>query len=91
MYDQFLLDGTLSRILFSGGAYSSTRGDGRTEKAFALSVCEAIFGQRFGEVSCYLSSEPWTGWFRGIAWDITVIVFDRRTRRLWILAITDTD
>jgi hypothetical protein len=91
MYDQFLLDGTLSRILYTGGAHWEATGDGRAEKAFAVSVCEAMFGQRSGEVSCYLTNKPWTRWFKGIAWDLTVVVFDRRTRRLWILAITDTD
>jgi hypothetical protein len=91
MYDPFLLDGTLSRILFRGGAHSQSREDGRAEKVFALNVCEAMFGLRYGEVSCYLSNKRWTRWFKGEAWDVTVVVFDRRTRRLWILAITDTD
>ena len=91
MYDQFLLDGTLARVLYSGGAHSQSPDDGRAEKVFALNVCEAMFGLRYGEVSCYLSNKRWTRWFKGEAWDITVVVFDRRTRRLWILAITDTD
>lgn len=91
MYDQFLLDGMLARVLYSGGAHSQSRDDGRAEKAFALNVCEAMFGLRFGEVSCYLTNKRWTRWFKGEAWDITVVVFDRRTRMLWILAITDTD
>jgi hypothetical protein len=89
--DQFMLDGTLSRILYSGGAYSKIGGDGRNEKALALSVCEAMFGLRFGEVSCYFSDKSWTPWFKEIAWDVTAAVFDRRTRRLWILTVTDTD
>jgi len=91
MYDQFLLDGTLSRILYNGGAYSIGQGDGRPEKRFALDVCEAMFGLRFGEVSCYLSDKAWSSWFKGIAWDITVVLFDCRTRQLWVLVITDTD
>jgi hypothetical protein len=90
-YDEFLLDGTLARILYNGGAYSKSQGDGRREKALALSVCEGMFGLRFGEVSCYISHDPWTSWFKDVAWDVTAVVFDRRKRKLWILTITDTD
>jgi hypothetical protein len=89
--DQFEFDGKLAHTLYHGGAYGKTQGNGRTEKLFALDVCEAMFGLRFGEITCYLSYAPWTSWFRGIAWDLTAIIFDRRTRRLWALAVTDTD
>jgi hypothetical protein len=90
-YDPFMLDGVLLRILYYGGAYSKNEGDGRAEKAFAIHVCEAMFESRFGEVSCYLTHKAWSSWFKDVAWDLTVAVFDRRTRRLWILATTDTD
>jgi hypothetical protein len=89
--DQFAFDGTIASKLYFGGAYGKAHGDGRSEKTFALEVCDAMFGLRYGEISCYLSYEAWTPWFKGIAWDFTAVVFDRRTRKLWILAITDTD
>jgi hypothetical protein len=89
--DQFLLDGTFAHVLYNGGAYHNAQGDGRTEKKFALEVCDAMFGLRYGEISCYPNYDRWIPWFRGIAWDLTLVVFDRRTRRIWFLAVTDTD
>lgn len=82
---------TFARILYNGGAYPQTHGDGREEKAFALNIWEAMFGLRYGEVSSYLSGKRWTRWFKGVAWDVTLLIFDRRMRTLWILAVTDTD
>lgn len=91
MFDQFLLDGTLAHVLYQGDAYHSSQGDAKAEKAFALEVCEAMFGLRYGEISCIPNYDRWTSWFKGIAWDLTIVVFDRRTRRIWLLVVTDTD
>jgi hypothetical protein len=91
MENQFALDGTLASILYHGGAYSQAKGDGSSEHRLAVQVCNAMFGLRFGEVICNFNGDAWTPWFGGVAWDITAIVFDRRERRLWILAVTDTD
>ena len=93
MGDPFLLDGRLARVLYSGGAYAyaNVNRDGREAKTLAIEVCDAIFGLRFEELSLLESFQAWTPWFNGIAWDMTVVLFDRRLRRLSILAITDTD
>jgi hypothetical protein len=89
--DPFLLDGRLARILYSGGAYTTEAGDGRDAKVLAIDLCDAMFGLRFGEVSLLESFDAWTPWFKGIASDITAVLFDRRLRQLTIIAITDTD
>lgn len=91
MGDPFLLDGRLARVLHNGGAYSTAYGDGREAKTLALEACDAIFGLRFAEVSLLESFQAWTPWFKDNAWDLTLVVFDGRFRRLSILAITDTD
>lgn len=91
MSSQFLFEGALSQALYQGGAYHTAKGDGREEKLFSLEVCDAMFGLRFGEVSYYITYEAWTPWFNGIAWDLTAVLFDRRARKLWVTAITDTD
>ena len=91
MGDPFLLNGRLAHVLYYGGAYTRAGGDGRVDSDLALQVCDAIFGLRFGELSLLESFDAWTPWFKGIAWDTTVALFDRRLRRLSILAITDTD
>jgi hypothetical protein len=88
----FKFDGQLSQILFSGGTYGSgVHGDGRAEKEAALRFCDTAFGMRFSEVSYFRSHNAWTRWFGAIAWDWTAVLFDRRLRKLWILAVTDTD
>ena len=89
--DAFLLDGRFAHCLHFGGAYSSRTDDGKVAKRLALDVCDAMFGLRYGEISMYESHESWTPWFCGRAWDLTEVVFDRRLRRLWVFAITDTD
>ncbi len=91
MFDQFLLDGSLANMIYNGGAYSQASGNGRAEKEFALEVCDAMFGLRYGEVSCNMNYDAWTPWFKGIAWDLTAVMFDRRFRKLWMFAATDTD
>jgi hypothetical protein len=50
-----------------------------------------MFDLRFGEVNRYTSPEMWIPWFYGIEWDSSDVILDRRLRRLWLIAITDTD
>jgi hypothetical protein len=88
----FLLDGQLAQNLLAGGAYDpEIKIDGKTAKHLAMDFCDAVFGQRYEDVSLFTSYEVWTPWFHGIAWDWTAVLFDRLTRMLWILAVTDTD
>lgn len=91
MSDPFLLDGTLSRILYNGGAYGHGNGNGRADKVLALEVCDAMFGLRFAEVTYDVNHDAWTPWFKGVAWDLTAILFDLRLRSFWMLVVTDTD
>jgi hypothetical protein len=91
MFDPFLLDGTFASLLYHGGAYSHAKGDGVTEKELAMDVCKSMFGLRHGEIVCNMNYGVWTPWFKGIAWDVTAIVFDRASRKLWMFATTDTD
>ena len=89
--NSFLLDGYFAGLLHSGGAYTHPHGDGREEKEFAINVCKEIFGLRYGEISLDKSGTAWTPWFYDIAWDLTIVLFDKRLRRMWLFAITDTD
>jgi hypothetical protein len=88
----FLLDGQLAQALYAGGAYAApSKIEGRAAKRLAMDFCKAVFGQRYEDVSLYTSYASWTPWFGGIAWDWTAVLFDRRERTLWILAVTDED
>jgi hypothetical protein len=91
MTSSFLFDGELAQVLYDGGAYTRCSGDGRTEKESSLAFCDAVFGLRFSEVSHFSNHSAWTPWFEGIAWDWTAVLFDRRSRALSVLAVTDTD
>jgi len=91
MTSSFLFDGQLAQVLYSGGAYTRSSGDGRAEKENSLAFCDAVFGLRFSEVSYFSSYSAWTPWFQGIAWDWTAVLFDRRRREFSLLAVTDTD
>lgn len=51
---------------------------------------EDLFERRYADLLVYHTPDPWTDWFRGLL-DFTWVVLDRRTRRLWLLALTDTD
>jgi hypothetical protein len=50
-----------------------------------------MVGLRYGEIAVGESSEAWTPWFLGVAWDLAEVVFDCRLRKLWIFAMTDAD
>jgi hypothetical protein len=89
--NSFLLDGYFAALLHSGGAYTHPQGDGHEEKELAINVCREIFGLRYGEISLDKSGMAWTPWFYDIAWDLTIVIFDKRLRRMWLLVITDTD
>ena len=87
-----LLEGQLAQLLYQGGAYGGgMRGAAPEAKKLAEGVRVSLFGDRYEEVLVYESDKPWCRWFCGVAWDSTTIVFDKRTRRIWLLCCTDTD
>lgn len=87
----FELDSIFAQLLYDGGAYWKPQGDGREAKEFAVRVCDEMFGLRYGEVSLDKTGVRWTPWFYDVAWDLTIALFDKRLRRLWLFALTDTD
>lgn len=89
--DGLEIDGLLARALYHGGAYWHATGSGMSEKTLALRFCDALFDLRFDEIAIYVSGKAWTDWFYDIAWDETFVVLDKRYRRLFLLAVTDTD
>lgn len=89
--NSFTVDGVFAQHLYQGGAYWQPSGTGESEKQLGIEVCRALFGLRYAEVSTFESGEPWTPWFKGIAWDATMALFDKRHARLFLFVITDTD
>lgn len=91
MENPFLLDGRIAGALYAGGAYGQSTLDASAAKQLALAFCQQLFEQRYDELAVFNSFAAWTACFRGIAWDWTAFVFDRRKRTFSILALTDTD
>lgn len=91
MENPFLLDGRIAQALYAGGAYGQSELGARSAKQLATAFCEELFEQRYSEIVLFSNFSAWTPWFRGIAWDWTAFLFDRRKRTFAILATTDSD
>ena len=91
MESPFLLDGRIAQALYAGGAYGQSELDARSAKQLATAFCEDLFEQRYSEIVLFSNLSAWTPWFRGIAWDWTAFLFDRRKRTFAVLATTDSD
>lgn len=86
-----VLDGTLARALQWGGAYSDQPAmPGSKAKALGSAFCASVFGDRYDDMDVDESSARWSNWFKGVAWDNTWVVTDKRRRRVTVLCITDT-
>ena len=86
-----LLDGQLASSLQWGGAYTDPSMSGAQAKRLGAAFCAAVFGDRYDDVAVDYSSARWTHWFKGVAWDGTWVITDRRYRRLTVVCITDVD
>jgi hypothetical protein len=87
----YTLDGWLARILTSGGAYGRFTGTAGQAKQLGVDVSRELVAERFDEFVIYESHQPWSGWFGGVASDTTVVAIDLAFRRVYLLALTDTD
>lgn len=85
------LDGDLARALQWGGAHTHPSMPGAQAKALGAAFCADLFGDRYDEIDVDHSRARWSGWFKGIAWDATWVVTDRRLRHVTVLCLTDTD
>jgi hypothetical protein len=88
----FQLESDLANLLYHGGAYCRNMSQQpRLAKNLAADFCDALFGDRFGEVDIFRCNFPWNDWFYDVAWDYTYFGIDRRLMRVWLLCTTDTD
>jgi len=83
--------GELALSLYTGGAYHKSHGSGAEEMRLAEQTAHELIQERFSEVAMFVSHAAWSGFFFGIAWDVTWILLDKRDRSIHILAATDTD
>lgn len=91
--DPLMLDGMLAGRLVWGGAYASFREREKRAKKIGVDASRAIIGDRYSLNDFWIAetTEKWSPWFLGIAWDSTFFVFDKKRAILSILVGTDTD
>lgn len=85
------LDGEIAIRLLQGGAYARFLDSANEAKRLGQQFCDAIFDQRYRETLVYRSTQSWSEWFKGLAWDVTWLIIDREVRRISLLCVTDTD
>jgi hypothetical protein len=87
--DIYDLPGNLSRILGQGGAYKKLNSQEAWQ--IATKFVEEEFQNRFNEFIQYELEIENADWFYDIAWDYSVLLFDKRNYQIIIIDITDTD
>ncbi len=89
--DALTLDGILARVLISGGAYAKYQRGAREAKRIGALFCGAVFQDRFDDVEVLCCWDAWSAWFCDVAWDMTIVIIDRRHQHVSLLCSTDTD
>lgn len=89
--DIFSLPGNLARIVYYGGAYSHEHFS--AENAFNLSVdfVDTISEKSYADFNCWTLGGEWSDWFFNIAWDYSVLLFDKAKSIVTLICMTDTD
>jgi len=87
--DIYELPGRLSRIMGLGGAYKNI--DQRHAWTIATDFVKDEFENRFEEFNSYDFVIEAAQWFHNIAWDSSILLFDKRKYEITIIDITDTD
>ena len=85
------LDGELARSLQWGGAYTDPAMPGARAKALGSAFCASLFENRYDDIDVDYSGARWSYWFKGIAWDSTWVITDKRHQHLSVLCVTDVD
>ncbi len=83
--------GRLADAIAAGGAYIAFEGSDQAVLDLVRGFTSAAFDERYSDMRAFKSSEAWNDWFKGIAWDISLIWFDARAGTITCLLITDTD
>lgn len=79
----------LARKLGQGGAYRNLKGQEAWK--VATDFIEAEFHNRFDELNQFELEITNADWFYDIAWDLSLLLFDKRSYQVITIDITDTD
>jgi hypothetical protein len=91
MENTFTALGRLAGWIKAGGAYGGFAGSDEDALNLATDFMGAVCDLRLSETFTWVNWSAWTPWFRGIAWDGTLLWFDTRTGIATVLLTTDTD
>lgn len=89
--DIFSLPGDLAKIIYHGGAYSQDHFSAEHAFTMAVNFTDAISGKRYADFNSWNLGSEWTDWFFNIAWDYSILLFDKKESIVTILCLTDTD
>ncbi|MEL6795343.1 MAG: hypothetical protein AAFO89_00815 [Planctomycetota bacterium] len=86
------LGAIMASRLYVGGAYTR-EGSRNQERDLQLGndAARELLGGSFDDALIATSSVAWSPWFKDIAWDFSVFVFDRRNAELRFVCATDED
>ena len=87
--DIYDLPGRLARIMRQGGPYRKI--EQGTAWQVAVNFVESEFQNRFEEVLLFYIVIEDAEWFFDIAWDYSIILFDKRNYEIIFIDMTDTD
>jgi hypothetical protein len=91
MENTFTAFGRLVGWIKAGGAYERFAGSDEDALNLATDFMRAVCDLRLSETFTWVNWSAWTPWFRGIAWDGTLLWFDTRRGVVTVLLTTDTD
>ncbi len=77
--------------LMAGGAYSGYVEGLPKLKGIVEDACNSLFKKQINEVKVFYSSSAWSEWFGDMNWDSTWFFFDRASKKIHILCVTDMD
>lgn len=88
----FMIDGELSKLLHSGGAYGPIiQLESKLIKESARKFCMQLFDEEYDRegVLFMTSRKAWNSWFDDFMIDYSYLIVCKKTRIIWLLAFTD--
>lgn len=94
-YHPVFIDGYIAYLLIRGGAYTTDKYKGHYSEAKDLGkqFDQEIIDGNYEEFTAWRIQETqWSDWFQGVPhWDDTLILFDKKSKEIWLLMFTSTD
>lgn len=92
LIDQIYIDAKLADRIYYSGTYEwfSNENTISASKELAIDFCGEIFNNRYDDIVCLYSTDPWAEWFQAEIADGTFIIIDKDKRLIWLICLTDS-